>query len=284
MARREVNSEPDPLGPLRPIARRWWLVLIMAVIGVAAGYAVADRRAPVYTATSEINVGRVDVRVQALPGYVAGAESLASAYSRIVESNQILEPVGRQLGISTLEVASRVTASPVPSSPIFRISGAGASPQDAIRVTNAATNQIRHYVSRTSTGQNAVSSLLSRYQKQIAESQALSRRIGRMQTRRTLSIPPIPTTADISKIKVEQSTAQLRANSLATQYETRDSELSSTAGVQVLSRPFSAKSDRKSLLQRGIAAGLVGGLAIGALLAVFTDALSRRRRLRRASA
>src|SRR4051794_28753135 len=75
----EDASRPHPLGPLRPAVIRWPIVVFFVVLFAAGAYYVSTSRSPTYTATSTINVGRTDVRVQALPGYVQGAQQLAGS-------------------------------------------------------------------------------------------------------------------------------------------------------------------------------------------------------------
>ena len=53
-------------------------------------------KAPTYTATATINVGKSDIATQATPGYLTAAEALASSYSRLVASSQnIAVPVAQ---------------------------------------------------------------------------------------------------------------------------------------------------------------------------------------------
>src|SRR3954466_9592807 len=58
---------PDPLGPLRGVVRRWPVVAAVTALALAAAVAVGLAQSPTYTASADINVGRVDVRVQTLP-------------------------------------------------------------------------------------------------------------------------------------------------------------------------------------------------------------------------
>src|SRR3954452_16598965 len=90
---------PDPLGPLRGVVRRWPVVAAVTALALAAAVAAGLAQAPTYTASADINVGRVDVRVQTLPGYVAGAQVLAAAYSRVAASDELITPLARKLGL-----------------------------------------------------------------------------------------------------------------------------------------------------------------------------------------
>lgn len=286
---RDLHDDEHPLGPLRPIVRRWPLVLVVMLLCGAAGAAVGLKRSPTWSASSTVNVGRVDVRVQALPGYVAGAETLAAAYSRIVDSQAIAGPVGRSLGMSPVQVAAHVTATPVPGSPMFRIIGTGASQAQAIRITNAVTAEMKRYVTASDSGQNSVGSLLRRYERAVAASDRLRRTLTRLEAARsaavgagstattTLTTTGVPSLARIRGVRVRYETEQLRAQALATQYQNRAEEVASTAGVQVIATPLTATSDRKSKLERLVAVGLVGGLVAGSLLALLLEGTRRRR-------
>src|SRR4051812_21841223 len=130
-----ATSAPDALGPLRPIVRRWPVVVAVVALALVAAVAAARVQAPTYTASADVNVGRVDVRVESLPGYVAGAQALASAYSRVTTSDDVVTPLARRLKLSPAEVRARLGATPVPEATIFRIFGTGDSADDAVRFT-----------------------------------------------------------------------------------------------------------------------------------------------------
>src|SRR3954451_13024526 len=134
VAAAEVADAPraDALGPLRSVVRFWWVVLIVTVLAVAGAVAAGLAQAPTYTASSDINVGRVDVRVQTLPGYVAGAQALAAAYSRVATSDEVVNPLARRLGLSPAQVRARLGATPVPNGTSFRIFGTGPSERAAV--------------------------------------------------------------------------------------------------------------------------------------------------------
>src|SRR4051794_31680623 len=139
-------ARPDPLGPLRGVARRWPVVLAVAVLALAAAVAAGLAQTPTYTASADINVGRVDVRVQTLPGWVAGAQALAAAYSRVATSDELVTPLARRLRLPAADVRKRLSASPMPNATSFRIWGTGTTEQDAVRFTRDATAQMEALV------------------------------------------------------------------------------------------------------------------------------------------
>lgn len=269
------DAEPHPLGPLRPVVARWPLVLLVTLLFAGMALVAGLAQKPTYTSAASLNVGRTDVRVQALPGYVQGATSLASSYSRIAMTPQVEVPLAKELHLSPSEVARRLTAVPVPNNPFFTIQGTGRTPQDAIRFTRAATRTMQAYVTATDNGRQRLSDLLGDFRTATAKAEALQRRITRLKSDPTVSA----SSPRLSKLEVEYQTAQLRASALRTEYQERSSELASTAGIQVISPAASAQSDRKKIVQRTVAVGLVAGLLVGSALALLRErAVARRRR------
>jgi uncharacterized protein involved in exopolysaccharide biosynthesis len=282
--------EPDPLGPLRGVVRRWPFVVAVTVLLLAAAVAAALAQKPTYTASADINVGRVDVRVQSLPGYVAGAQALASSYSRLATSDEIVMPLGRRLRLPPADVRSRLGASPVPEATMFRIYGSGESVEDAVRFTGAATDEIEALVKRTDSGEQEIADSLNAYRQQSRSAASLRLRIERLRDEQTAAsststsptASPTPSAAarrrardrlsdEIARLQVALDTAQLKMQVLGSRYQERGGELAATAGIQVISRPVTATSDRGRTLQRLLAIGLVAGLLLGAALALLVD-------------
>jgi uncharacterized protein involved in exopolysaccharide biosynthesis len=269
-------EEPHPLGPLRPVVARWYLVLFVTLVFVAGAVYVGLSQRPTYTSTASLNVGRTDVRVQALPGYVQGATSLAGSYSRIATSPQVEAPLARRLGISQAEVHRRLTAVPVPNNPFFTIRGTGSSPRDAIAFTRAATRQMQAYVTATDTGRQRVDDVLDRFRAATRRAERLQRSMAREKASIIGTTSPT-----LARLETDYETAQLEASALKVQYQERSSELASTAGVQVISPAATAQSDRKRTVQRVGAVGLGAGLLVGSALALLAERAGAGRRRRR---
>ncbi|MBE2317965.1 hypothetical protein DVA67_018435 [Solirubrobacter sp. CPCC 204708] len=282
--------EPDPFGPLRGIVRRWPVVLAVTVVlcGVAlvAGYA----QAPTYTANAVISVGRVDVRVQTLPGYVAGAQTLAAAYSRTVPTDPIVLPLARQLGIPPAEVRERLWAVPVPESTMFAVYGTGGSAAEATELTGAATSQFERYVKSTETSDRTIERLMTQFREQSRRSASYRRRIDELQAQidRAAAAAATSTASEsarrrareerndrIERLQTSLDTSELRKQVLVSQYNERMAESASSAGIQVVTRPVSAESDRRRTLERSLVIGLLAGLMLGGAAALLVD---RRRR------
>lgn len=274
--------QTDALGPLRGVVRRWPVVLLVTIVLVAAGAGAALLRSPTYTASADVNVGRVDVRVQQLPGWVAGAQALAAAYSRIVTSDEVINPLARQLRLTPAEVRGRLGASPVPEATIFRIYGTGTSEQDAVRFTRAATAQIEAYVAGHDNDDATLDDTLGAYREQARTAASLRQRIDRLRAAdeptpaATATATPSARTRErradeITRLQVALDTAELKMQALGARWQERGNELAATAGIEVINRPATAASDARRTLQRLLALGLAGGLLLGAALALVID-------------
>ena len=277
-------GDASAAGVLRTILARWWLVLITTLVFVGAAVYLGQERKPIYTAKSSINVGRVDVRVQALASFTVGAQSLASSYSRIATSRTIVDPVAKRLGTTRQDVAERLSANVVADSPIFELIGTGESKDAAIQLTNAATREMRRYVGRRSSRENAAKDLLKAYSAQARKSESLRLRYNRLKNRREGTGPTLeesegeePTAKEVRDARAAYETAELQKSALGGQYQARSSETANTPGVELLNRAFTAESDREKVLQQFVAVALVAGLLFGAALALLLGRRTTRR-------
>jgi uncharacterized protein involved in exopolysaccharide biosynthesis len=262
------HTDDHPLGPLRPVVARWWLVAIVTAIFVAGGVLAGAGRTPTYTASTTLNVGRVDVRVQALPGYVAGATSLAASYSRITTSDEVVVPLAQRLHMTPAQIRARLGATQVPNAPMFSIFGTGGSDRDAIAFTQAATSQVERYVKQADNGTDSLDGLLRSWRSQAAKSASLRRRIGKLPSG----------SAKAAGLQTDYDEAQLKEQALRGQYQDRSSELASTAGIEVITPPTTASSDRHRTMQRFGVLGLIAGVLVGSALALVFPRLMRRTR------
>jgi hypothetical protein len=111
---------------------------------------VADRRWPAWRPwDSRPRVGRVS-GVGQLPPRRSWASShlqnLASAYSRAITLDAVVEPVAAKLRVSTESLKKRLSASPVVDSPVFIVEAEASSPRQAVEIANAVSNSLTSYV------------------------------------------------------------------------------------------------------------------------------------------
>lgn len=263
-----LPAQPSLLS--RAVRGRWWLIAFCGLAVMAGGVAVGVKRSPVYTAESQLVVGRVDLQTQSLPGYVEGAKSLAAAYSRIIVSDVIASRIARQLGLTLPQVRSRLSATPIPDGTIFRISGSGRSSSDAIRFTRAAVSQSQGYLQRLQTGRGREASrAFARFMRASRLVPGLQAEVGRLKALRTRGVGGV-TTADVARADARRAAAQLQAETFGQMYQqARITPSSDFKGAEVITSAASATNDRMSVTERLGFAGLCSGLLLGLALAVL---------------
>ena len=254
---------------LHAVQRYWQLPVLMIVIFGALAAAVALAREPTYKAESLLVVGKVDVETPGLSGFVSTTQSLASAYSRAVGTSAVIDPASKEVGLPPSEISGRVSASPVPESPVFRVEAEASSEKEAIELSNATSKSLVRYIGNINSGATRQSDVVEDLENTLVElSRAEDRRDRlRNQARRT---PSNATREALAQAEAEVQTTRLRARSLSKAYEASQTE-PSTNLVQILSPARSASNDRTQTLQiytfLGILVGLVLGIALARLRA-----------------
>ena len=281
---RNRQSRERPVGPppgrsvgLGTALRRYpVLALLPVVIFAAAGITLGLRRAPIYTASTTINVGSPDIASQATPGYVQAEQTLASAYSREVTSQFVYGPVAKRLRISQGAVASRLSSSAVPSSPTFTINATGPGRQSAIQLAQIATTALQHYINVVNQGETSSTQLLNRYGDAEREADRLSSISGKLDGQNLVS-PGSVSSRRRQAAHLAAQVAQLKANALAAQYSNASTTSRTGASIQILNPASSATSDRRSIAERYGVIGAAAGIVLGAALALMVANLRRRR-------
>jgi capsular polysaccharide biosynthesis protein len=252
------------------------LALLPVVVFAAAGITLGLRRAPTYTASTTINVGAADISSQATPGYAVAAQTMASAYSREVTSQFVVNPVARQMHGSRAAIASRLSSSAVPSSPTFTINASGPSQQSAVALAGAATAALRHYINVVNQGETSSDQLLTRYRDAERTADQLSAESGRLDGQNRVNPGSVSGTRR-REAKVAAQVAQLRASALAQQFTDGSTTSRTGAMIQVLNPAVAATSDRQSITERYGIIGAAAGLVLGAVLALLVANLRRRK-------
>lgn len=258
-----LSPEAPPRPSLLDAFRRYWYVVLVPAIVLAAGaVALGLERKPSYTAEAELNVGRVDIGTQAIPGFVEGAQTLADAYSRIADSQAVTDPVARKLRIARVDASNRVTASPVAETTVLRVKTTGDSAADAVTLGQATTKELQGYVARLGTTDSRRSRLLRDYRAASLKAADQQRRLNRIREDNPDGGRPV------DQATVDADAARLDKESLGQQYgEARATD--SSVAVRVLDQPRTATSDRMKVMQQYAFAGVAGGLLLGAAFAVM---------------
>jgi uncharacterized protein involved in exopolysaccharide biosynthesis len=279
-----VAPFPEPPAPrlvprvtvLTAARRHWLLVAVITALFTAAGIAVAVVRAPVYTAQARLVVGRIDVSAPgALGSFTQATQAIASQYSRSIDAEGITSRVAPKAGLSRGQVAARVSASPIPDSPVIRLSAGGPNARDAIRLANLASSALVAYTTALNRSNPDTSRLLGRFTD--ASRDVVKQRAELSRLRRSYDADPTEEKrAEMQATEVKLRVAQLQQETLHQAYNTSMQSQASSSLVQSIERATTASNDRSQYLQFLGFAGLVAGLAVG-LATLLANRLLRRR-------
>lgn len=271
-----VQGSPSLGGAL---LRHWWLILLLALACTAAALYVASGRAPTYTSQVQFNVGSIDVRTQALPGFAEGAKTLATAYSRVAVSDAVIGPIARDVEMDPVEVKARLTVTPLPGSPVVTVAATGATEREAIELTQSAGNQLRRYIKSQEDSASVSVELLSRYRRLTQRANELAGREASLKAAREREATSVSRDR-IATAETRTQTALTRAEAVKQRYQNAVQNDEKAGEIRLINEASSATSDRSSTFQKLGFVGFAGGTVIGVALALLLDSM-RRRRLRR---
>jgi hypothetical protein len=263
---RDVVPDVPHDGLFLALRRHWFLALLPVLAFVALGATYAITRPPVYTASTTLSVFQLDLSSPgALAGFPAASQSLASAYSRAVDSEALTAPVAKRLGRSVASVAAETSATPVPQSPVIKVFATGDSPGRAIPLANTMSAELVSYVARLRDSSARGRRLLHRYRQAARNYQVALAAQGRAQ-RAYDQVQNGRNQAALIAARSDASTARLRSDAVRTRYE-QSQALTTGTVLQLLSPSRNAKSDRRSKIELAVLIGLAAGLIVGAALA-----------------
>lgn len=270
------------------VRRHWILTLLPVVILLAAGIVAGAKKAPTYTATATINVGKSDIATQATPGYLTAAEALASAYSRLVDSQNVAVPAAQAVHESPGAALSQLTAVPIPGEPTFTITATGPSSAKATALANSAVTALQHYVTVSATQQGGPAQLLTRYQSAQRTAYLLQQRAGSLQGKLNARNSGLTTTgpkvtqAEVANAKVAAQIASMKAQALSSQYLNL-TQSGVAPSLDVLVSPTGATAtNRTTNVEKFAVIGAVAGLVIGIAFAGLAEGAGSGRRRRTA--
>jgi capsular polysaccharide biosynthesis protein len=258
------------VGVLDAILRSLPLVILPMLLLVGGAVAYGLTREPTYTSESRLNVGGLSLTTQTLPGYTTAVQQLAVAYSRAIDATPVVTPVANRFQLSSAEVASRVSATPIQGSPVIRVRATAKEASQARRLSDAVANSLINYAVRLNSHSPRTDQLFRDYKaasKQVQEASAKARLYG-------------PKDPRYRAAKTREDIARLRAQTAAALYQQSISGQATLNLVQKLAPAAPATSDRDSVLQQFAAGGLIAGLLIGVGLAVLRFNRQTTRRLR----
>ena len=128
---------------LRVLARRWYVLLIAAVIGGLVGLGLATTRSTRYRATARL-LGHAVKGQQIDASLVNGS---ARVFQYVATDPDVVGPALRGAGLNTdlLKLSSVITATPSSDTPLLAIAATDANPDTAARLANTIAGAVSAY-------------------------------------------------------------------------------------------------------------------------------------------
>lgn len=136
---------------LAVVQRRWWLVLLGALLGGISGLAFSLAQPPVYESSAMLYVtsgSSSESAASAAYQNSMASQQRVSSYADLAKSDVILEQAIEAAGLdmSVPEARSSVSASSKPTTVLLTVSGRGGTPAEAAGLVNGVASAMSDYV------------------------------------------------------------------------------------------------------------------------------------------
>jgi capsular polysaccharide biosynthesis protein len=241
-------------------------VVVLLVIASVVSYA----RTPTYTADTRLAVGRLDASTpSSLAGFTQVTQTLADRYARSVRAEDVIDAAATELGVSRAQVRDRISAAPIPETPIFRIRAQAGTAGEAVTLANAVSESlVRQSKKVAASGGPDSRRFLRRYRRAALELAALQAEVNARRTD-VVESPSQATLDALTQARSEATVAKLRVSTLQTAYQMSRQSAGSAALVEIVERAVQGRSDRSRVMQLLLFIGAVVGVAIGIALALL---------------
>jgi uncharacterized protein involved in exopolysaccharide biosynthesis len=253
------------------IARHKLLIALVTIATAMLGVGYGLIRKPNYTAAATLQVGQVNPNSPGFYGYVQSAAALASAFSRAIDAEPVLDVVQRKLHLTPAAATARLSSEPIPVSPAFRVIATGPSAAAAIALANVTATGITEYETNSNgTGKEAEALLHEYAGASFALQNATQSFLSAQRNRRT-------PTQQLARAAADRTAAQVKLKAIGNSYVSAVASQAPSAGlVSLLAGAASASSDRRSKLEMLGLIGLLAGLLLGSILAIARQWPARR--------
>lgn len=243
------------------------LVVVPLILILGGALGIGLHRAPKFSADTHLQIASLNLNEPgALTGFSTATASLASAYSRAIDADAVVLPVARRYHLNPQVVRSRVVATPIPSSPVIKVTATDTSSRGAVTLANAVSRQLVAYVNTLSSANPAVNQLYEQYRKLALALNTAKIRAAEAQ-HRYLTNKSTSTFTALRDSRTDVQTLQLQANSVQSAYHQVVNGEHAPTTTSLLDNAASASSDRKKKLEVLGLIGLLAGLATGAAVA-----------------
>ena len=279
----EAHDTTAPLGVDVPSAlRRYWPAVVLCIVLLVGGaVALGLRRPPKYTSTATLQVGHVYVSNPAgVSTIIESTQTLAGVYSRTIHATSVQQDVAQRLKRASVHVSGALSATPLPSSPLIKVTAQATSATGATALANAGASALEAYVNHQVRATDVTASLTKRYRQAALAYRRKKDTSDRLERRYRLHPSKVNRSARDAAGAASDG-ALLAVQALQSSYQQAVTGGTASAVVESFSRAGPATSDRKQTMQTLVFVGLLGGIAAGvalALLGTYRETRPSRRR------
>lgn len=277
MSTSELREYSD--GPIGSLIRRWWLGLLLLIVGAVVGYLAALSEATQYTSETRLVVGSQSLSSYQVAGFAQASEELASNYARYVDNSSVVSNSLRKALGSQVKAVDSVSASPIPSSDVVSVEVVATSSRAALVGAKAIANEL---VRLTKSPQDASESeLLDSYNSFETKAQkaqsVVSTISGNLSAAKRDNKPTAALQSQLLRAQTKAATLTLQATAAGNKYQAAVSDPPSDSSLSVI-QPAAIISDNSKKTREIYA---VGGAIVGLLIALVVSTLLERRRVGR---
>jgi capsular polysaccharide biosynthesis protein len=266
-----VSQEADSLefaGYLGVLRRRWWVVLVLACVGILAAGAYIAKAPKAYTATATVNVTPTGVS-QTQGGAVAGGRTSGvvnlDTEAQIVKSSSVAAIAARALHtpLTPTALLQNVSVAVPANSSVLQVSCQAKSAAQASVCANAFAAA---YI------QNRNASAAATIDAELKTVRGELTGLEKSTTRLNLQISAFPVNSPqrvSAESQLQSATGQLK--SLANQAASLSAQAAANSGGSIITKatpPATASSPKKKII---LPSGLLAGLLIGLIIAFAWD-------------
>jgi capsular polysaccharide biosynthesis protein len=266
--------EPPSGFVLTAIARHKLIICLCAVLFALLGAAYGLSRPRTYTASASLQVGQVNPNSPGFYGYVQSATSLALAFSRSIEAEPVLVTIQHKLKLAPSVAVARLSAEPIPLSPVFRVIATGPTQTAAIQLANVTAGAVIAYEGKSNSSNPEAESLLHEYRDASLGLRHAVEHLAHVSHKSSGASPET-----IARAEAAKSAAEVKLRAIANSYVgTVASQAPRSGLVTLIAGAATATSNRKSKVELLTFIGLLAGVVIGCLAAILLERLQAARR------
>ena len=265
-SRRLPPAPPPAVGIVDAVNSHKFTFAFVTLLVLAAGIAYGLVRTPTYEAESTLQVSLAAPSPAGLPGAVSAAQQFADTFARATSSTQVINSVSRATGLPPDQVASELSAEPVPQTAIINVFGTSESDADAVALSTSGSDAIIEFA-RSGAAENLRGNSLFRQFKKASNVYEARLQDQQKGEREFNSKSSSVSASDLEGLRSETQAALVKRDALQQAYQ--NSQQLFTAPVKTVSKAQSASSDRISKLEFFGFTALVVGMVLGAALVLL---------------